>query len=189
MTETRKFIEKKGVKLFLKSIGGDFASIIALNLAEPISDEELAEKCGMRSADARMILNKMHKMGIIDYNRSKDKESGWYYYAWFLRTDKLYNEYLKKMQNDLEDIEERLENSEVYTLYICRKCEQTYDFDKALELLYHCPLCESILDKGISDDDLKKMKRIAINIKKEIAEVKNCFSNLQDKKYKSMKVL
>ncbi len=189
MNETKKLIERNGVKLFLKKIAGSCAPTIVSNLVKPISDEDLAEMCGMRSADVRMILNKLHYVGLIDYNRSKDNESGWYYYSWFVRPDKLLETYINSKKQDLEDLEEMLENNEIYTMYICRKCDQTYDFDKAAELLYHCPLCESILDRGTTDEDIRKMKMIARSIKKEISEVISAYGKLSEIKHKSMKVL
>jgi len=189
MNETLKLVERKGVRLFLITVAGDFAPILASNLIDPISDEDLAQKCGMRAADARMVLNKMHNIGIIDYNRSKDKESGWYYYAWFLRADKLMEAYLGKRKNDLEDIEERLENNEAYTLYMCKKCDLTYDFDNAAELLYHCPICENILDRSITEDDFKKMRKISISIRSEIEDMNRDFKNVMYKKHVSTKVL
>lgn len=188
MDDTKKFIGREGIQLFLKSVGGELAPKLVANMLEPISDEDLAEKCNMRVADVRMVLNKLHNNGIIDYNRSKDKDSGWYYYGWFLRPDKLFEAYVEHKKRDLETIEERLENNEMYSVYICRKCEQTYDFDRAAELLYHCPLCESILDRSITDEDLKRMSKISATIRKEIEEIGR-FSSLLNKKYKSTKVL
>gem|GEM_PF-5869366 len=189
MNDPKKFIERKEIQLFLKSIGGEYAPILAANMIEPISDEDLAAKCNIRAADVRMILNKMHYMGVIDYNRSKDKESGWYYYGWFVRLDKLIDAYLQQKEEDLKNIEQRLNDSDAFTLYICRKCEQTYDFDRATSLLYHCPLCETILDRDITDEDLKKMARMAEQIRKETSEIRRQFGHLHAKKYKTMKVI
>ncbi len=189
MCKTKKLLGRDGVKLFLKAAAGENAPAMAHKLLSPISDEALAEKCSLRAADTRMMLNKLHNMGIIDYNRSKDKDSGWYYYAWFLRADKLLETYVTKKRNDLEDIERRLENNEVYNLYLCGSCEQTFDFDRAAELLYHCPLCEGIMDRGSSDEDFDKMKKIAINIKKEISDVQKEFKAVSAMRYKTMKVI
>lgn len=189
INKARRLLNREGIKLFLKSIAGDSAPDIAYNLLTPISDEALAEKCGMRVADARMMLNKMHNMGIIDYNRSKDKESGWYYYSWFLRADKLLDTYIKKKKNDLEGIEKQLENKDAYDLFFCPSCEQTYDAERANDLFYHCPLCERILDKELSESDFKKMRKIAANLKKEINEVQKEFKAISEMKYKTMKVI
>ncbi|MEM3363893.1 MAG: hypothetical protein QXS93_00065 [Candidatus Micrarchaeia archaeon] len=188
-SKTCKLLNREGIKLFLKEIAGENAPMMAQKLLEPISDEDLAKKCGMRAADVRMILNKLHNSGVIDYNRSKDKDSGWYYYAWFLRADKLLEIYINKKKTDLEEIERRLENNDIYSIYLCSGCEQTYDFDRASELLYHCPLCERILDKNTSENDLKRMKRIANNIRKEISDIKAEFKEISGIKYKTMKVI
>lgn len=189
MCKTKRLLNRDGIKVFLKSVAGESAPLMAHKLLSPISDEVLAEKCGLRAADVRMILNKLHNTGVIDYNRSKDKDSGWYYYAWFLRADKLLKTYVEKKKSDLRDIEERLNNKEMYNLYLCSGCEQTYDFDKACEHLYHCPICERILDKSSSENDFKKMKKIAANIRKEIRDVQREFKSVSELKYKTMKVI
>ncbi len=187
--KTLEFIKRKDVKLFLIKLAGEKAPEIMSHMSEPISDEEIAERVGMRAADVRMILNKLHYYEVIDYNRTKDKDSGWYYYYWFIRPDKLYNAYIDQKKRDLEDLEEKIENSEVHAVYICKHCEQTYDFDRAAELLYHCPICERILDLGITEDDLKKMEKIAQTIRKELTIVQGKFSDLKEMKTESMKVL
>ncbi len=190
MNKTLEFIKRKDVQLFLVKLAGEKAPEIMMHMSEPISDEDIAKRIkNMRAADVRMILNKLHYHEIIDYNRTKDKDSGWYYYYWFIRPDKLYQKYVEQKKRDLEDLEEKIENSEVHAVYICKNCEQTYDFDRAAELLYHCPICERILDLGISEDDLKRMEKIANNIRKELKIVQGKFSDLKNLKTESIKVL
>lgn len=190
MEDVKSFLSRKGVQLFLISVGGDIAPELVENLLVPVDDESLAKKVGnMRAADIRTHLNQIHYVGVIDYNRSKDKDSGWYYYEWFVRPDKLFEEYVKKMKQDYDDIMDRLSNVETYTLYYCKKCDLTYDYDKAFENLYHCHICSNILERSNSDEDSLKLEKIAKNLLKEIKEVEKNFSHLKDMKPESLKVM
>ncbi len=190
MDSIKSFLSRKGVKLFLISIGGEIAPLLIENLLEPIDDEILAKKVGeARAADIRTHLNRIHYAGVIDYNRSKDKDSGWYYYAWFLRPDKLYEEYLNKMKQDYDDIMERLSNLEAYTLYYCKNCNVTYDYDKAFENLYHCQICSNIMERNNSEEDSVKLEKIAKSLQKEIKEIEDKFGFMKDMKPESLKVM
>lgn len=190
MDSVKSFLSRKGVKLFLISIGGEIAPSLVENLLEPIDDEILAKKVGLsRGADIRTHLNKIHYASVIDYNRSKDKDSGWYYYAWFLRPDKLYDEYLRKMKQDYDDIMIRLSNLEAYTLYYCKNCNISYDYDKAFENLYHCNVCNKIMERNDTEEDSIKLEKIAKGLLKEIKEVEDKFGFMKDMKPESLKVM
>ncbi len=190
MESVKSFLSRKGVKVFLIAIGGEKAPSLVENLFEPIDDELLAKKVGdSRGADIRTYLNRIHYAGIIDYNRSKDKDSGWYYYAWFLKPDKLYYEYLKKMKQDYEDIMDRLSNLETYTLYYCKNCNITYDYDKAFENLYHCHICNKIMERNDTEEDSIKLEKIAKSLEKEIKEVEEKFTFMEEMKPESHKVM
>ncbi|MHA1859726.1 MAG: hypothetical protein ACTSVF_01340 [Candidatus Asgardarchaeia archaeon] len=189
MKAVKDLLSKKSIRLFLKRIGGSTAPTICEAIIKPVDDEVLAPKLNMKIADLRMILNKLHFKGVIDYNRSKDRDKGWYYYAWFVRPDKLVDAYLEEKKNELRDITIKLENWDAHAIYICRSCEQTYDFETASDNLFHCPLCDQILDRSDDEEDMKQLKNIKKRIEREIKEIEVFRKKFANLKYDTYKVL
>ena len=64
------------------STSTDILSI--LNGTEEVTDEQLAEKSGMRLNVVRKILYKLYDNRLASYRRVRDKNTGWFVYFWKL---------------------------------------------------------------------------------------------------------
>ncbi len=72
------------VRNLIMEIAGEKALAVAVALEEPLSDEDLAGSCKIKVSEVRAVLNKLHSYGLTSYERTRDKESGWYSYIWRL---------------------------------------------------------------------------------------------------------
>jgi transcription initiation factor TFIIE subunit alpha len=126
------------IRNLILQIAGEKALAVAEALEEPLSDEDLASACRIKLSEVRAVLNKLHSYGLTTYERSRDKESGWYSYVWRLslhKADKL----LKKKEAPQKITEETVE---FYTCKSCKKGEGVLiPFDVAFENKFRCLDC------------------------------------------------
>lgn len=157
----RKSMRKELIEL-AREIGGDEAVEIvkALEKKKEVTDEELAEMTGIRVNNVRKILYEFYDIGIADFKRIRDKETGWYYYYWFLETKRLDEIIRNRKMKELNELKKMLdqETSEIY--YWCGKPgHPRLIFDEAMEYQFQCPICGEILmehDNSAIVEDLKK---------------------------------
>ena len=126
----------------IKSVGENSIHVIR-EFETQMSDEEIAQKSGIRASEVRVVLNKLHSFGLATYVRNRDRNSGWYSYIW-----KLNNEHVPALMNQI-----RKEGSEETTVpemvedgkehYGCLVCgpSKRFDFDQASGLQFRCDQC------------------------------------------------
>jgi len=127
---------------FLINVAGGQTMKIVNAINEPKSDEQLAENCKIKISDVRSVLNKLHYYGIVNYERKRDNETGWYSYVWKLNRDKM---------TELVDKEERkkleiLSLEKTSQIFKCSNCETTVPFEAAYDMLFRCSGCGSGLN-------------------------------------------
>lgn len=109
-----------------------------------MSDEEIAQKTGVRASDVRVVLNKLHSFGLAAYMRNRDRNSGWYSYVWRLNTERAQEMYARiKRESGAEGavvVEETKAGGEYYGCQSCGPAKR-FDFDRAAELLFRCDGC------------------------------------------------
>ncbi|MFA6035371.1 MAG: transcription factor, partial [Candidatus Micrarchaeia archaeon] len=111
-----------------------------------MSDEEIARTAKLKVSDVRSVLNKLHGHRIAVYERTRDKDTGWYYYKWSLNAEAIAGLLDEKKKGDREEAA-RLAAEGAYSFYMCGTCTQEkYQFETALDYLFKCPQCGSALD-------------------------------------------
>ena len=143
-------------------IGGEEAVEVvkALEKMKEATDEELAEKTGIRVNTVRRILYQLNDQGLADFKRIRDPETGWYYYYWRLETKRLPEVIRAKKMAELKKLKEMLEEetSEIY--YWCgTEGHPRLTFDEAMEYEFQCPICGKMLmqyDNSRIVEELKK---------------------------------
>lgn len=143
-------------------IGGEEAVEVvkALEKMKEATDEELAEKTGIRVNTVRRILYQLNDQGLADFKRIRDPETGWYYYYWRLETKRLPEVIRAKKMAELKKLKEMLEEetSEIY--YWCgEEGHPRLTFDEAMEYEFQCPICGKMLmqyDNSRIVEELKK---------------------------------
>ncbi|MFH1447948.1 MAG: hypothetical protein ABIG39_03730 [Candidatus Micrarchaeota archaeon] len=88
-------------------------------MEKPMSDDEIATRCGLKVSDVRAVLNKLHEYGITTYARERDKDTGWFSYNWTVNLIKLYEVMEKRQENANKRDEEKLSYERSYMFYTC----------------------------------------------------------------------
>jgi len=139
-------LKDKYVKDLLMEVAGEKALKIAKGLGNPVTDEQLADFCKIKISDVRAVLNKLHSYGLATYERTRDKESGWYSYIWNLTLDNAP----KMLEERKRGEAVKIEGEAAYAgaeFYTCEKHgELRIPFEIAFENKFRCLECGSPLN-------------------------------------------
>ena len=136
-----QLLQDADVRRWLIRSVGEHAIHVISDFSTPMSDEQIAQKSGIRASDVRVVLNKLHSYGLATYLRNRDKNSGWYSYVW-----KLNNEHAQGLKGRLKEEETSALTPEIPMgdgeYYSCNACgERKFDFERASNLLFKCDQC------------------------------------------------
>ena len=134
---------------FLVEAAGENALGIIKSLSVELSDEDLSKKLKIKISDVRATLNKLHSIGVVQYNRYKDADTGWFSYFWSLNLEKMQGWVIEQLKKT--ELPADLGSSEYY---FCSKCapDTIYSFVDASDYGFRCPVCASqleFIDEGI----------------------------------------
>jgi len=143
----RKLLTEPIIANSLMSLAGENAAMVLGQMEGAMSDEEIARACKFKVSDVRAVLNKLHAQGIAVYERTRDKDTGWYYYKWsanVIAIERMLNE---NRRSEKLALEQRLRYEHACNMYACGKCmQERYPFETALDYLFKCPQCGSPLE-------------------------------------------
>ncbi|GAB6101205.1 transcription factor E [Thermococcus atlanticus] len=138
---------KELLELAMDIAGEEAVEVIkALEKKGEATDEELAELTGIRVNTVRKILYIFYDNQLAEFRRTRDKETGWYYYYWHLETRRLPEILRAKKMAELNKLKQMLEEetSEIY--YHCgTPGHPKLTFDEAMEYEFQCPICGQML--------------------------------------------
>jgi len=142
----------------LVDLGGENTLQVVRNFCGNLSDEEIAKKLKLKISDVRATLNKLHSVGLVNYVRKKDSETGWYSYSWSINKKKM-SEWVKENANGKNKF---IENGQ--EMYFCPSCgeESIIPFNEAAECEFRCQRCEKLLEflDDVKASELFELKRI-----------------------------
>ncbi len=126
------------VRKWLVQAIGEHAICVLRNFDRELSDEDIAKKTELRASDVRVVLNRLHANSLASYNRSRDKNSGWYSYNWKL--DQKHANELAFGVKQIDKVEEvkKSENEEKY-YSIVDGVKIIYTFEQAIDNQFKCP--------------------------------------------------
>jgi transcription initiation factor TFIIE subunit alpha len=141
-------------------VGDEAAQVVEFLYSNPGASEfDISEGIGLAISKIRSVLYELKAKNLIDYDRKKDKEKGWYLYYWRVLPNNFETVYLNEKKNKLEQFEERLEAEESITYYICPNFCKRLAFDEALENNFTCPICGSLMNEENKSRKLQILKR------------------------------
>ncbi|MEW5996822.1 MAG: hypothetical protein AB1657_04475 [Candidatus Micrarchaeota archaeon] len=150
-TELLTLLGDARIRQLLVDAGGEHTLEIVKSFSKELSDDDLAKKLKIKISDVRATLNRLHNIGVVQYNRYKDAETGWFSYFWSLNMDKTKGWVEEQLMKDSAPGD--ISSSEYY---FCPKCgsESIYEFAAASDYSFRCPLCNRALE--FVDEDAAK---------------------------------
>ena len=109
------------VKTLLTNVVEDESNLpIVQSLIEGVeTDEEIANKTGIKLNIVRKILYKLYDLGLASYKRSKDPETQWFTYTWKFEKEEVINHIIKDSEDYLKMLNDELEHEENNMFFVC----------------------------------------------------------------------
>jgi len=108
-------------------------------LNEPKYDDDVANELKVKATVVRTILNDLHQSSLVEYQRTKNKKTGWYTYLWVRREDKIVEYVQQYLKTQLIDLNTRLDDETRNVTFQCGCMRVPYG--TAMESNFVCPSC------------------------------------------------
>ncbi len=151
------------VNILAESMSKDHVTVIE-KLSEPKRDEELAAELNVKETIVRTLLNDLHVKSLVEYERTKNKKTGWYTYLWKKRDNKVMEYINNYLQNRLDGLYQTLNEEKNGMIFKC-SCSRV-SFEKATNTDFICPECN---EPYLAFDNSKEISEIET----EIAKINN----------------
>jgi len=175
MANKTKLTKYPVINEFLEQVGGEKAAELVKfyeKKENPIKDEEAAVKMKVKVTDVRTILNRLNYRGIANYQKTRNKKTGWYSYTWTIDKKRVLDLIMKKQKEEIEKTEQTSETEEMSSFFACKKGCHEAPFEVAAEYQFRCPDCGSELELMDSKKRIKQAKKRLEVMKKEVEEFK-----------------
>ncbi len=162
---------------FLKRVGGEKAPTVvrlALKAGNAVTDEQIANKMGVKVTIVRAVFNRLHYWGLADYDKTRDEETGWYTYTWHILPEKILRALRAEIEEKIEGIREKMEELTRFMLFECPEGHVRIPFEVAAEYDFRCPECGKDLapvdaekEKGKLRKEMERLKALLRRIEEE----------------------
>lgn len=148
------------VKTLLTNVVEDESNLpIVQSLLDGVeTDEEIANKTGIKLNIVRKILYRLYDMGLASYKRSKDPETQWFTYSWKFEKEEVINRIIKDSENYLKMLNDELDREENNMFFLCPQGHVRLDFDDASDYEFICPVCGEELKFKDNADTIEQLK-------------------------------
>lgn len=142
-----------------------------LKSADEITDDEIANKTGIRLNSVRKILYKLYDHSLVSLRRTRDPKTGWFIFHWKLQPDQLEGFILSQKRRVLEKLNVRLEYETSHDFYYCNTagCRRV-TFEEAVETVFHCATCGKPLSHFANEKMVEKLASKVEQLRKELGE-------------------
>ena len=142
-----------------------------LKNTEETTDDELANKTGIRLNSVRKILYKLYDHSLVSLRRTRDPKTGWFIFHWRLQPDQLEGFILSQKRRVLEKLNVRLEYEKNHDFYYCNTtgCKRV-PFEEAIELVFHCSTCGKPLAHVGNEKLVERLTTKVEQLRKELGE-------------------
>jgi transcription initiation factor TFIIE subunit alpha len=156
-----------------ESIGEEEAVklIEILKNCDEITDDEIANKTGIRLNNVRKILYKLYDHSLVSLRRTRDPKTGWFIFHWKLQPDQLEGFILSQKRRVLEKLSIRLNYEKNHDFYYCNTptCQRV-PFEEAVELVFQCPTCGKPLTHYNNEKIIRVLTRKIDQLRKGLGE-------------------
>ena len=139
-----QLIELPFVQEFLTQKGGENAIPVlklVLEMGNAVTDEQVAEKMGVKVTVVRAVFNRLHFWGIADYTKTRDENTGWWTYTWFIVKEKIKEAVLEGLREKEEELRKKREELDQFMFFVCPEGHVREPFEVAMEYDFKCPEC------------------------------------------------
>jgi transcription initiation factor TFIIE subunit alpha len=138
---------------------------------DEITDDEIANKTGIRLNSVRKILYRLYDHSLVSLRRTRDPKTGWFIFHWKLQPDQLEGFILSQKRRVLEKLNTRLEFEKNHDFFFCYTagCKRM-PFEEAVELVFRCPTCGKPLMHYENDKILQALTKKVETLRKELGE-------------------
>jgi transcription initiation factor TFIIE subunit alpha len=142
-----KLPDNPAIVKLLNQIAGEHGFEVARALSgEELTDDEVANRTGIRINLVRRILYELYENRLATYRRVRDENSGWYIYYWQLDPERALGYVTANQRQLLQKLEEQLERERNTMFFSCNDNCQKISFEQAAENDFKCPKCGGKLE-------------------------------------------
>lgn len=167
------FLDEETLAKVAEVVGSEEAVKIIelLKDSDEITDDEIANKTGIRLNIVRKILYKLYDHSLVSLRRTRDPKTGWFIFHWKLQPDQLEGFILSQKRRVLEKLNIRLEYEKNHDFYYCYTpgCRRI-PFEEAVELVFRCPTCNKPLEHFENGKIIKALTGKVEQLRKELTE-------------------
>jgi transcription initiation factor TFIIE subunit alpha len=128
-------------------VAGEVGIIIySLRLKNEFTDDQLALELGIEINEIRRALFALYEIGLAEYKRRRDDETGWMEYYWRINYEKELEVLRKELEKMKSKLQEKLESETNTVYYICPNLCVKVSYDEAMDLNFECPRCGNMLE-------------------------------------------
>lgn len=174
--EKQVLSEPEVKKLLMNLLDEESIDVVYALMEKNATDEEISEETGLRLNTVRRALYHLYEYRIAKYNRSKDKEVGWFIYTWKLHLDKLHEIIVQEKYQRLEELRERLEFEQNNVFFVCPQDRIRVSFNQATDYNFTCPECESYLEGVDNQEVVERLENDIRRLQKELSNGSRAYS-------------
>ncbi|MDN5358365.1 MAG: transcription initiation factor subunit alpha [Candidatus Diapherotrites archaeon] len=155
-----QLIELPFVAEYLQRIGGENALTVMklmVEMGNAVTDEQVAEKMGVKVTVVRAVFNRLHYWGIADYTKEQNPETGWWTYTWFLVKDKIKEAVIGELEERESELRQKREELDQFMFFVCPEGHVREPFEVAMEYDFRCPACGAELQPLDVEEEKKKI--------------------------------
>ncbi|ODS35895.1 MAG: hypothetical protein A7316_03060 [Candidatus Altiarchaeales archaeon WOR_SM1_86-2] len=129
-----------------QAMGGDHIKVLQ-KLSRPMYDHDISSSMKVKTTTVRKLLNELYDFGLVEYERLRDKKTGWYTYLWSRRDDRVAGYIKDSLEKSLGGLENRLLQERDNIMFAC-ECQNGGEnghvtFGQAMEYDFICPVCNT----------------------------------------------
>ncbi len=131
----------------VERVAGEVGLILfSLEIEGEFTDDQLALELGIEINEIRRALFAMYEIGLAEYTRRRDDETGWMEYYWRINYDKAKEVLRRELEKTVRKLREKIEQETSTIFYICPNMCVKVSYDEAMELNFTCPRCGTMLE-------------------------------------------
>ncbi len=132
------------------------------------TDSQLAEALGSKPSHIRKILYDLYEARVAEYQKTKDKETGWLTFFW--RINPQHAEYAlgQKLQREILKLQEKLLFEQEHEFFICPSGMERFDFAIATEHNFSCPEHGEVLQAYDNAVEIGKIRQKLVELKSRV---------------------